>query len=82
MYMYSEYVLYCMFGPCAKAVLPLAHRHSQVGVEIHIQLIVRSFTCHPIHDMGPILLMARQQQYMFVGSAGTRTLNLLVRTFR
>ena len=32
-------VLYCMFGPCAKAVLPLAHRHSQVGAESHIQLL-------------------------------------------
>ena len=36
---YCCIVLYCMFGPCAKAVLPLAHRHSQVGAEIHIQLL-------------------------------------------
>ena len=53
------FVLYCMFGPCAKALLPLAHRHSQAGAEIHIQLPP---DCGIFSCMGPILLIERRHK--------------------
>ena len=69
-------LLYCICGPCAKAVLPLAHMHSQVGAEIHIQLLtdygvlyMPSSSRHGTHTFNCV-----PTQYLFVGSAGTWTL--------
>ena len=73
-----------MFGPCAKAVLPLAHRHSQVEAEIHIKLLtdcgvfyMPSNSRHGTHTFN-----CATTQYLFAGSAGTRTLTLRVPTLR
>ena len=59
-------------------------RHSQVGAEIHTQLLtdcgifyMPSNSRHGTHTFN-----YASTQYLFTGSAGTRTLNLRVRTFR
>ena len=75
-------VLYCMFGPCAKAVMSLAHRHSQVGAVIHIQLLTDCGVFYMQFTTWDHTFNCAPTQCLFVGSAGTRTLTLRVPTLR